>query len=167
MKEAADGTEINNVGVHFAVNTAASMWAEAADYGYEDVIVIAPQYYSGNQPRKDGYERDDAMRAAFCYALANFAVDRDRVYVTGTSQGAGRTTALLRDCADYITAIVVQNGGYSSYLSKREGGRGDAREDHEVCGISECSGMVLPGQRRLYLPARSSGDDVHGSLEPV
>ena len=122
VKAAADGTEINNVGVHFAVNTAASMWAEAADYGYEDVIVIAPQYYSGNQPRKDGYERDDAMRAAFCYALANFAVDRDRVYVTGTSQGAGRTTALLRDCADYITAIVVQNGGYSSYLSKREGG---------------------------------------------
>lgn len=64
VKEAADGTEINNVGVHFAVNTAASMWAEAANYGYEDVIVIAPQYYSGNQPREDGYERDDAMRAA-------------------------------------------------------------------------------------------------------
>ena len=37
------------------------------------------------------------------------------------------TTALLRDCADYITAVVIQNGGYSSKLSKEE----NAVEMHE------------------------------------
>lgn len=63
--------------------------------------MIAPQYYSGNQPREDGYERDDAMRAAFCYALANFAVDRDRVYVTGTSQAQ----AVPQLC--FVTAQII------------------------------------------------------------
>ena len=103
------------------------VWATTEDMGYDDVILVAPQYYTGNSPREDGYERDDAFRVALCYALSEFAVDRDRVYVSGTSLGAGRTTALLRDCADYITAVVIQNGGYSSKLSKEE----NAVEMHE------------------------------------
>ena len=114
---AGDGTEYSNFGVHFNIGKVTGVWATTEDYGYEDCIVVAPQYYSGNSPRSDGYERDDAFRVALCYALANFSVDRDRVYVSGTSQGAGRTTALVRDCAEYITAAIVQNGGYSSKLS--------------------------------------------------
>ncbi|MDD6212874.1 MAG: hypothetical protein PUB22_07005, partial [Clostridiales bacterium] len=111
------GEVLSNHGAHFNIGYPTGVWATTEDYGYEDVIVVTPQYYNGNSPRSDGYERDDAFRVALCYALKNFSVDRDRVYVSGTSQGAGRTTALVRDCAEYITAAIVQNGGYSSKLS--------------------------------------------------
>ena len=115
---AGDGTEYTNHGVHFNIGMPTGAWATTEDYGYEDCIVVAPQYYNGNSPREDGYERDDAFRVALCYALDTFSVDRDRVFVSGTSQGAGRTTALVRDCAEYITAAIVQNGAYSSALSR-------------------------------------------------
>ncbi len=115
-----DGNTLSNNGVHFNIGNVTGVWATTEDMGYEDVIVVAPQYYSGNQPREDGYERDDSIRATLCYALSEFSVDRDKVYVSGTSQGAGRTTALLRDCAEYLTAVIVQNGGYSSALAKEE-----------------------------------------------
>jgi predicted peptidase len=115
---AGDGTQYTNHGVHFNIGMPTGAWATTEDFGYEDCIVVAPQYYNGNSPREDGYERDDAFRVALCYALDTFAVDRDRVFVSGTSQGAGRTTALVRDCAEYITAAIVQNGAYSSALSR-------------------------------------------------
>ncbi len=117
---AADGRVLTNDGVHFNFGMPTGAWALTETHDLDDCIVVAPQYYSGNSPRDDGYERDDAFRVALCYALKNFAVDRDRVFVSGTSQGAGRTTALVRDCADYITAAIVQNGAYSSALSRAQ-----------------------------------------------
>ena len=107
-----DGVALHNEGVHFNISKVGGVWGE------EDVIFVCPQYYSGNQPREDGYERDDACRIALCYALTEFPIDRDRVFASGTSQGAGRTTALLRDCADYLTGVVIQNGGYSSAIMR-------------------------------------------------
>lgn len=47
------------------------VWATTEDMGYDDVILVAPQYYTGNSPREDGYERDDAFRVALCYALSD------------------------------------------------------------------------------------------------
>lgn len=87
--ETEEGEKLTNAGVHFNISMMDGVWATTEDMGYDDVILVAPQYYTGNSPREDGYERDDAFRVALCYALSEFAVDRDRVYVSGTSQGAG------------------------------------------------------------------------------
>jgi predicted peptidase len=111
------GDALDNGGVHFNIAKVAAAWATTGEHGLSDAIVLCVQYLNGNNGANLPYDRDDAIRAGMFYMIQNFAVDRERVYASGTSQGAGRTSALVRDCADWVAAAIIQNGGYSSAIS--------------------------------------------------
>lgn len=67
-------------------------------------IVVSPQ------SRRRGWN-PDALRALLDEVLADYRVDRDRVYLTGLSMGGFGTWMLAADHPDYFAAIVPICGG--------------------------------------------------------
>lgn len=68
-------------------------------------IVVSPQ-----SPRRGGWNRD-ALKALLDEVLANYRVDRDRVYLTGLSMGGYGTWALAAMYPHYFAAIAPICGG--------------------------------------------------------
>jgi predicted peptidase len=104
----------DNLGAGLVTNMLPYYWINTEDYGYEDVIFVAPQYIDGNSgPLLDGYNRDVAALGVFDYVYGKKGVfggvDTDRIYISGTSQGGGRCSVLLAGRSDKIAASVVQN----------------------------------------------------------
>lgn len=68
-------------------------------------IVVSPQ-----SPRRGGWNRD-ALKALLDEVLANYHVDRDRVYLTGLSMGGYGTWLLAATYPHYFAAIAPICGG--------------------------------------------------------
>lgn len=80
-------------------------------------IVIAPQGL-----KSDNWFKNDLLLATFAYVVANYPVDKDRLYVTGLSMGGGGTWALCTAIPEQIAAAMpVCGAGKPGDVAKLRG----------------------------------------------
>lgn len=127
-------------------------------------IVVSPQCPSGET------WNDEALEALLDHALANWAIDAHRVYLTGLSMGGYGAWSLAQACPERFAAVVPICGGGSAARANLYGDspRGKALRELPFWAFHGEKDDVVPPREseRMVEALRKLGCDVRYTVVP-